>query len=89
MLRASVKTTVRQFKTGYSSAVYERSRYNLVGSQAGNHNFTWDAYNVASGMYIYMQSASQTVQSKKMILIKWLKTVSEGFGAEILYFEPN
>ena len=36
----------------------------------GNHTFTWDASNVASGMYIYRLSAGQSVQSKKMMLIK-------------------
>jgi hypothetical protein len=37
---------------------------------AGTHNFTWDAAGAASGLYIYRLRSGQTIQSKKMLLVK-------------------
>jgi hypothetical protein len=37
---------------------------------AGTHDVNFDASNLASGTYVYMITAKDFVQSKKMILIK-------------------
>ena len=54
--------------------------YNLIGEevthligetqQAGYYNVTWDASNVASGIYFYRLQAGDFVQTRKMILLK-------------------
>ena len=36
----------------------------------GNHTVTWNASNVASGVYIYRLQAGEFVQTKKMVLLK-------------------
>ncbi|MBU2492920.1 MAG: T9SS type A sorting domain-containing protein [Bacteroidetes bacterium] len=38
--------------------------------QAGTHNFSFDAGNLSSGVYIYQITANNFVSSKKMLLIK-------------------
>jgi hypothetical protein len=54
--------------------------YNMAGQKiatlaqgfkrAGTYNYTWNANDLASGMYIYRLRAGNTVISKKMILLK-------------------
>ena len=54
--------------------------YNLRGKEiaslvdgkqpAGNHEVTWDASNVASGIYFYQLQAGDFVQTRKMVLLK-------------------
>lgn len=54
--------------------------YNLRGEElaslvdskqtAGNHEVTWDASNVASGLYFYRLQARDFVQTRKMLLLK-------------------
>ncbi len=54
--------------------------YNLVGQRvailadgeypAGRHSITWDASNVASGVYLYRLNTDSGVLSKKMVLLK-------------------
>lgn len=38
--------------------------------EAGNHSVTWDASNVASGVYFYKMTAGSFVQTMKMTLLK-------------------
>ena len=54
--------------------------YNMLGQEittlvsdqlnSGTYNFTWDASNFASGVYVYKIETDDFVQSKKLILIK-------------------
>ncbi|MCH8289403.1 MAG: T9SS type A sorting domain-containing protein, partial [Candidatus Marinimicrobia bacterium] len=54
--------------------------YNLRGEEvarlvdgeqpAGHHQVTWNASNIASGMYFYRLQAGEFVQTKKMVLLK-------------------
>ena len=54
--------------------------YNLLGEEvaslvngtvpAGNHRVSWDASNVASGIYFYRLQAGDFVQTRKMLLLK-------------------
>ena len=54
--------------------------YNLLGQEmtrlvnevqkAGNHQVTWNASNVASGIYFYRLQAGDFVQTRKMVLLK-------------------
>ncbi|MCH8300618.1 MAG: T9SS type A sorting domain-containing protein, partial [Candidatus Marinimicrobia bacterium] len=37
---------------------------------AGYHQITWNAANVASGVYFYRLQAGDFVQTKKMVLLK-------------------
>jgi len=37
---------------------------------AGDHSITWDADHAASGTYFYKLSAGESVQTKRMILLK-------------------
>lgn len=56
------------------------SIYNVTGQlvatlidrslEAGEHTYNWDAGNLASGMYIYRLETGQTVQIRKMMLLK-------------------
>jgi len=38
--------------------------------QAGSHSYTFDASQLASGMYLYTLEANGQVQTKKMLLVK-------------------
>lgn len=38
--------------------------------QAGTHSYTFDASNLASGLYMYTLEANGQVQTKKMLLVK-------------------
>ena len=54
--------------------------YNLMGQEvarlvdgkqsAGNHNVTWNASNISSGIYFYRLRAGDFVQTRKMVLLK-------------------
>jgi hypothetical protein len=54
--------------------------YDILGRQieilvngelpAGNHQFTWDASNVSSGIYFYRLKADNIEETKRMLLIK-------------------
>ena len=41
-----------------------------TGLQAGIYKYSWNASNVASGMYIYQLVTEKFVSTKKMVLIK-------------------
>ena len=38
--------------------------------EAGVHTVTWDATNFATGMYFYRLTTDQSVETKKMLLVK-------------------
>jgi len=38
--------------------------------EAGEHTFNWDASKLASGMYVYRLETWQTMQIRKMMLLK-------------------
>ena len=54
--------------------------YNILGQEiirlvdgkydAGNHQVTWDASNVSSGIYFYRLQAGDFVETRKMVLLK-------------------
>lgn len=54
--------------------------YNLLGEEvaklvsgeldAGYHKITWNASNMASGIYLYRLQAGDFVQTRKMVLLK-------------------
>ena len=54
--------------------------YNMIGEEviilysgvqiAGDHEISWDASNLASGIYFYRLKAGEFVQSKKMVYLK-------------------
>ena len=70
-------------KIEYSLPVKSEVRliiYNLLGKEvarlvdgnmtAGNHQVTWDASNVSSGIYFYQLQAGDFVRTRKMVLLK-------------------
>ena len=54
----------------YNLRGQEVGRWEIQGQPAGNHQVTWDASHVSSGIYFYRLTASDFIQSRKMILLR-------------------
>ena len=54
----------------YNLRGQEVRRWDIPGQPAGNHQVSWDAPNIASGVYLYRLIAGDFLQTRKMVLLR-------------------